>query len=88
MGRQQMDMLVELTEFERPHRLGSHTTSSMMETEGVITFAVDGDRTVMAWSWRVQPRGWLRALGPLLGPIGGRMERKIWTGLKDELEER
>jgi hypothetical protein len=34
----------------------------------------------------VQPKGWLRALGPLFGPIGARMERNIWTGLKHRLE--
>ena len=28
MGKANMDMVVELTEFERPHRLGSLTTSS------------------------------------------------------------
>ncbi len=36
-----MDMLVELTEFDRPHRLGSLTTSSMMETSGTLTFSTE-----------------------------------------------
>ncbi len=34
MGRAGTQMLVELTEFDRPHRLGSRTTSSMMQTPG------------------------------------------------------
>jgi hypothetical protein len=34
MGRAGTEMLVELTEFDRPHRLGSRTASSMMETAG------------------------------------------------------
>jgi len=34
MGKADKEMIVELTEFERPHRLGSLTTSSMMETSG------------------------------------------------------
>jgi hypothetical protein len=34
MGKAGMQMLVALTEFERPHRLGSRTTSSVMETSG------------------------------------------------------
>jgi hypothetical protein len=25
-------------------------------------------------------------LGPLSGPLGSRMERRIWTGLKHQLE--
>ena len=86
MGKTGMVMLVELTEFDRPHRLGSRTTSSMMETSGALTFTADNDGTIMSWGWQVRPKGWLRTLGPLAGPLGGRMERRIWTGLKHMLE--
>ena len=87
MGKAGREMLVELTEFERPHRLGSRTTSSMMQTSGGLTFAAEGGGTVMSWDWQVRPKGWLRMLGPLFGPVGGRMERRIWTGLKHQLED-
>jgi len=40
----------------------------------------------MGWDWRVRPKGWFRLLGPLVGPLGVRMERRIWTGLKHKLE--
>ncbi|GAA4375432.1 SRPBCC family protein [Agromyces bauzanensis] len=86
MGNAGMDMLVELTEFDRPHRLGSLTTSSIMETSGTLTFTTDTDATLMVWDWQVHPKGWFRMLGPLVGPVGRRMERKIWTGLKRRLE--
>jgi carbon monoxide dehydrogenase subunit G len=86
MGRAGTPMLVELTEFDRPHRLGSRTTSSMMQTSGSLTFAADGNGTAMSWDWQVRPRGWMRMLGPLSGPLGGRMERQIWTSLKRYLE--
>ena len=86
MGKAGTVMLVELTEFDRPHRLGSCTTSSMMETTGALTFTADNDGTVMSWDWQVRPKGWLRTLGPLAGPLGTRMERRIWTGLKHMLE--
>jgi carbon monoxide dehydrogenase subunit G len=86
MGRAGTQMLVELTEFDRPHQLGSRTTSSMMEISGALTFAADGEGTVMSWDWQVRPKGWMRALGPLSGPLGGRMERRIWTRLKHQLE--
>lgn len=86
MGRAGTEMIVELTEFERPHRLGSRTTSSMMETSGVLTFAAEGGDTVMGWDWQVRAKGWMRMLGPLLRPVGARMERRIWTGLKHKLE--
>ena len=49
-------MLVELTAFDRPHRLGSRTTSSMMETSGALTFAAEGEGTVMGWDWQVHPK--------------------------------
>ena len=29
----------------------------------------------------------LRMLGPLSGPLGSLMERRIWTGLKHKLED-
>ncbi len=86
MGRAGTPMLVEVTEFDRPHRLGSRTTSSMMDTSGAWTFAADGDGTVMSWNWQVRLKGWMRVLGPLCGPLGGRMERRIWTRLKHQLE--
>jgi uncharacterized protein YndB with AHSA1/START domain len=86
MGRSGSPMLVELTQFERPHRLGSRTASSLMETTGSLSFAAAGAGTLMSWDWQVRPKGWLRALGPLFGPLGGRMEHQIWHGLKDHLE--
>ena len=86
MGKAGTPMLVELTEFDRPHRLGSRTTSSMMDTSGALTFAADGDGTVMNWDWQVHLKGWMRMLGPLFGPLGGRMERRIWTSMKRYLE--
>jgi len=86
MGRAGTQMLVELTEFDRPLRLGSRTTSSMMQTSGTLTFASDGDGTVMSWDWQVHPKGWMRMLGPLFEPLGNRMERRIWTSMKRYLE--
>jgi hypothetical protein len=87
MGKSDMEMLVELTDYDRPHRLGSRTTSSMMDTTGALTFSGADGGTVMAWDWQVRPKGWLRALGPLVGPIGGKVERGIWDGLKRMLED-
>jgi carbon monoxide dehydrogenase subunit G len=87
MGKAGTVMRVELTEFDRPHRLGSRTTSSMMQTSGTLTFAADGEGTDMSWDWQVHPKGWMRMLGPLFGPLGGRMERRIWTSMKRYLED-
>ena len=86
MGRGDMEMEVELTEFDRPRRLGSRTTSSMMTTTGTLTFGDRDDGTVLRWDWEVRPRGWLRVTGPLVGPLGRRMEHRIWSGLKRHVE--
>jgi polyketide cyclase/dehydrase/lipid transport protein len=56
VGRAGTPMLVELTEFDRPHRLGSSTTSPMMQTSGGLTFAADSGGTVMSWDWQVRRR--------------------------------
>jgi len=87
MGKAGMDMLVEVTQFDRPHRLGSVTTSSMMETSGTLSFTADAEVTVMTWDWQVRPKGWFRLFGLLVGPLGRRMERAIWAGLKQQLED-
>jgi hypothetical protein len=55
-----MPMTVEFTVYERPRRLGSFTRSSMMETEGALTFESVANSTRMSWSWDV------RAGGPLM----------------------
>jgi hypothetical protein len=83
-GRAPMD--ITLTEYDRPRRLGSSTTSPQMETNGTITFTWDGEATVMRWDWQARPKGWLRLLGPLFGTAGRRMERRIWASLRDRLE--
>ncbi len=58
----------------------------LRQTSGTLTFAADGDGTVMSWDWQVHPKGWMRMPGPLFGPLGGRMERGIWTSMKRYLE--
>jgi hypothetical protein len=89
LGKTRKEMLVERTDFDRPHLLGSRTTSSMMETSGALTLVSEGDGTagtVIAWDWQVSPKGWTRLFWPVFGLMGARMERKIWTGLKEQLE--
>lgn len=88
MGRG-MEMLVTVTRHEPSRLLGIATTSRLMDTDGTLTFAAVSDdpaATTMSWDWEVSPKGWLRLLGPAFGPIGARMERRIWTAAKAALE--
>ena len=83
-----MPMTVEFTGFERPRLLASRTRSSMMETEGALTFEPVAGGTRMRWSWDVRPRGPLKVMTPLVGVLGRRQERAIWGELKRLLEAR
>jgi uncharacterized protein YndB with AHSA1/START domain len=85
MGRA-MTMVVQFTDYERPSRLASVTSSSMMETEGALTFEPVHGGTLMRWSWDVRPRGAMKLMAPLVGAIGRRQEREIWGQLKRLLE--
>ena len=87
MGRGGMELLVTLTAFDRPHMVRSVSTSTLLDAQGTLTFTPDGEAaTILAWDWQVTPRLWLRFLGPVFGPIGRRMERRVWTAARDALE--
>ncbi len=85
-GRREIEMLIEVTEYQRPSRFGSRTTMSTAEVDGGLTFEPVDGATRMSWSWDVRPRGSLRILAPLVARLGRRQEQTIWTALKDQLE--
>ena len=86
-GRRVVEMLIEVTEYDRPRKLGSRTTMSSIDVDGKLTFAPRGRATLMRWNWEVSPRGPMRLLSPLVVLLGRRQEQRIWTGLKNQLEE-
>ena len=85
-GRRLVEMLIEITEYDRARRLGSRTTMSSVDVNGGLTFEPVDGATRMSWSWEVSPKGPLRLLGPLVASLGRRQEKTIWTGLKAQLE--
>ncbi|HEX3198024.1 MAG TPA: SRPBCC family protein [Propionibacteriaceae bacterium] len=85
-GRRVAEMLIEVTECDRPRRFGSRTTMPSVDISGGLTFAPVDGTTRMSWFWRVRPSGPLRLLGPLVARLGRRQEERIWTGLKNHLE--
>jgi hypothetical protein len=84
--RRPVEMVIEVTEYERPRHLGSRTTMRGADIRGSLRFEPVGNRTRMRWTWEVRPHrvGWL--LGPVVGAVGSRKERACWTGLKQYLE--
>jgi Polyketide cyclase / dehydrase and lipid transport len=85
MGRT-VEMEIEITEYERPRRLGSSTHMSSMEIHSTLVFEAVPGGTRMRWASDLHPRGLLRVARPLVGWIGRRQARDIWAGLKRVLE--
>ena len=79
-------MTIEFTEFDRPRRLAERVHMDAMDLTGALDFeAVEGG-TRMRWSWHLEPHGVLKVAGPIVGAMGRRQERRVWTGLKALLE--
>jgi hypothetical protein len=79
-------MVIELTDYTRPTRLGNTTTMSTVEVRGALTFRRDPAGTRMTWSWDLKPKGILKLLTPVFGRMGRRQEKEIWTGRRRYLE--
>ena len=89
-SRSTADLTIEVTGYDRPRRLASRTTMSAAQVVGELRFAPvgtpSGEHTRMSWTWDVRPAGAARVLGPLVGWLGARQERRVWGGLKQRLE--
>ena len=85
-GRRTVPMTIEVTDYERPRRLGSRTHLAAMDITGVLTFDAVPGGTRMRWAWTVEPHGLLRVAKPIVIRFGRRQERAIWRSLKRFLE--
>jgi hypothetical protein len=56
------------------------------DINGELTFEPVSTSRKMNWHWEVHPKGYMRALTPLIGFIGRRSERACWEGLKRYME--
>jgi uncharacterized protein YndB with AHSA1/START domain len=80
------EMLIEITGYDRPHRLASTTTMRQAAISYTLTFEPAGTGTRMRWSGQVRPKGAVKLLGPLIAWMGRHQEQRIWAGLKQHLE--
>jgi len=85
-GRREFPVDIEFTAFDRPKRLGSHSTAAGMNMDGELAFTPMGESTLMSWAWNVRPTGAMRIVSPLVAWIGRRQELRIWSALKRHLE--
>jgi hypothetical protein len=83
-----LDIAEEVTDYNRPYRLGSTTSMSTAQIHGTVTFEPHPAGTRMRWSWDLRPKGVFKLLAPVIGRMGTRQENEIWAGLKRYLEER
>jgi len=85
-GTRTEEMLIETTRFDPPRIICSSTIPRNMTVHGTLEFSPEGEGTRMSWSWRLEPKGFLRMLRPVVDLLGRRQEKRIWTGLKGLLE--
>ena len=80
------EMLIEITGYDRLHRLASTTTMQQADIMYTLTFEPAGSGTRMRWSGQVRPKGAFKLLGPLIAWVGRHQEQRIWASLKLHLE--
>ena len=85
-GARAADMTIEYTEFDRPRRLASTAHMSSMDINGTLLFEPQGQSTKMKWLWNIEPRGFMKLLGPIVRRMGERQELANWTAMKKVLE--
>jgi hypothetical protein len=85
-NRGPVEMVAELTGFDRPRRIASTTRTPVGEISGAVTFEAVGTGTRMRWEWDVHLRGPARLASPFVGLVGRREERACWEGLKRYIE--
>ncbi len=85
-GGRTADLLIEITDFDRPNLLASVTTMAQADIRYVLRFEPVASGTRMSWSGQVRPKGALHLLGPLIVWLGRRQEERIWQSMKVHLE--
>lgn len=81
-----LTVTIEYTGFERPHRIASRSVMAGAIAQGEVRCAPVDVGTRLSWDWTVTVTGPAKLLGPVIGAVGRRQERAIWTGLRRLLE--
>jgi hypothetical protein len=80
------EMVIEITDYDRPRLLASTTTMKQARIEYLLRFEPVTAGTRMRWSGQVRPKGAFRLLGPVISWFGRRQEQRIWQSMKQHLE--
>ncbi|WP_063628878.1 SRPBCC family protein [Amycolatopsis taiwanensis] len=81
-----LEMTIEFTDFDRPRRLSSRTTTARADVTGTLIFEPVPGGTRMRWSWRIRVKGLRKLIAPVLVAVARRQEKTIWASLKRHLE--
>ncbi len=81
-------MVIKITAYKRPVMLSTFTHLSVMDINGTLTFNSVENGTRMEWFWEIKPRSIFKLITPFIKSTGERQEKRIWSGLKQYLEER
>jgi hypothetical protein len=85
-GRRTVDMIVEITGYDRPHRLRTTTHLTGMDITSDLRFESAGEDTLLRWASDLQPHGPLRLLTPAIAAVGRQQTAAIWSHLRTTLE--
>jgi len=87
MGRQ-IEVVYELTAYERPHRLALRLIQPppMMALQGTQTFGALPEGTQIQWRYDVMPRGAGKLMSPLIARMFGQRLDRTLRNLKHVLE--
>jgi glyoxylase-like metal-dependent hydrolase (beta-lactamase superfamily II) len=83
-----LEMMVEITGFDRPHEIRTYTHSAMMTTIGTVSFQPVGAGTLIRWDWGYRLHGPSRLMTPAFAAFAGRWELANWIRMRDLLEAR
>lgn len=85
-GRRSVDMIVEITVYDRPCRLSTITHLARMDITSDLRFEPAGEDTLLRWTSDLQVHGPLRLLTPVIAAVGRRQTATIWNYLQASLQ--
>lgn len=81
-----LEVIIECTGFDRPRLLASRSIMTGAVATGQVRFEPIASSTRFLWDWKVTVPGIAHLAEPVVGFVGRRQERAIWTGLEHILE--
>jgi carbon monoxide dehydrogenase subunit G len=85
-GAKEFEQVVELSEFQRPRRLGTHIVEGPQPIDGTWTFEPDGAGTRVEFVAEGELRGFLRLIGPIARRVIDRQFAGYHANLRRNVE--